>query len=147
MISSEHSPSDRSDSDADAGANHHLMAVDVIGLAHDRDDPMREGGSIRWCGDGHCTMANSSPPMRATVSVSRTTSRSRIGDHLQKLVTGGMPERVVHMLEVIKVENVGRNELAALGAGQGVFQLLIEEHAVGQTGQRVVNSHMGNLGL
>ena len=68
----------RADGDADAGADHHLVAVDVVGLAHRLDDAMRQRRWHRRAGRcATCRTANSSPPMRAIVSVSRTSARRR----------------------------------------------------------------------
>ena len=77
-------------------------------------------------------MANSSPPMRATVSVSRTSVRSRLATICSSLSPTGWPEGVVDVLEVIEVENVGDHDLVALGAVQRLLEPLVEQHAVGQ---------------
>jgi hypothetical protein len=45
-----------------------------------------------------------------------------ISHHSQELVTGGMAQRVVHVFEVIEVENVGSHDVAALGTCQGMLQ-------------------------
>ena len=49
-------------------------------------------------------MANSSPPSRASVSVSRNSARSRVGDGDQQPVADGMAERVVDLLEPVEIE-------------------------------------------
>src|SRR5258707_10435369 len=36
------------DGNADAGADNHLMPIDLIGLAYHRDDALRQGGRIGW---------------------------------------------------------------------------------------------------
>ena len=45
-------PVGRADGDADAGADHHLVAVDLVGLAHRLDDALRQRGGIGRLGDG-----------------------------------------------------------------------------------------------
>ena len=70
-----------------------------------------------------------------------------IGDHLQELVAGGMAERVVDVLEVVEVEHVGGDHLAALGAGERVLEPLVQQDAVGQARQRVVQRHVRDLRL
>ena len=90
-------------------------------------------------------MANSSPPTRATVSVSRTQWRSRAGHHLEQLVADRMAERVVDALEAVEIEIEHRELVAAADAGQRLGEPLAEQHAVGQIGQRVVARHMRDL--
>ena len=53
---------------------------------------------------GAGSMANSSPPNRATRSSGRSCWRDPLGDRDQELVAGGMAERVVDDLEVVEVE-------------------------------------------
>jgi hypothetical protein len=50
------------------------------------------------------TMANSSPPMRATRSIGRTLSTSAVATALQHQVAGGMAVGVVDALEVVDVQ-------------------------------------------
>ena len=123
------------------------MAVDVVGLADSGDDPVREGGGIRWRGyrnlhNGKLVATHAGDRVRLAQQTAQP-----VGNHPQQLVAGGMTERIVDVLEVIEIEDVGGDDLAALGPCQGLFQLLIEEHAVGQAGQRVVHRHVGDLGL
>ena len=58
-----------------------------------------------------------------------------------------MAERIVDGLEVVEVEQVRGHDLAALDAPQRVLEPLVEQHAVGQAGQRIVQRHVGDLGL
>ena len=94
-----------------------------------------------------CMTANSSPPMRAIVSVSRTSPRSRAVTILQQLVAGRMAQRIVDGLEVVEVEQVYRHHSAASGAGERVLEPLVEQHAVGEVRQRIVQGHVHDLGL
>ena len=72
------------------------------------------------------------------VSVSRTRRAQALGYHLQQLVADRMAERVVDMLEVVEVEDVRGHHLARAWRGQGLLQPLVQQHAVGQPGERVV---------
>ena len=49
-------------------------------------------------------MTNSSPPTRATVSVSRTIASKRLASDFQHEITGAMPAYVVHVLEAVEVD-------------------------------------------
>ena len=58
---------------------------------------------------------------------------------LQELVAGVVAERVVDVLEAIEVEEQhGRLQTAALRQRDGLGEVLLQEHAVGQPGERVV---------
>ena len=89
-----------------------------------------------------CTIANSSPPSRATMSVSRRQPRSRVGDGLEQFVAALVPERVVDALEFVEVQIKHRELLAAPHALERLLELLAEKHPVGQIGQRVVVRQM-----
>ena len=93
------------------------------------------------------TMANSSPPSRATVSPSRTHSLQAPRHRLQQVVADRMTERVVDVLEVVEIEAQHGDLLVALHAAQSLLQLLPEQHAVRQVGQRIVPRHVRDLRL
>ena len=61
-----------------------------------------------------------------------------IGRHAQQLVADRVAEGVVDMLEMVEVEDVRGDRLALLEAGQGLLQPFVQQHAVGQAGERVV---------
>ena len=61
----------------DAGADDDLMAFDIKGFTHRLDKPRRERGRVYGLLSPTCTIANSSPPSRATKSIARTHARSR----------------------------------------------------------------------
>ena len=62
-----------------------------------------------------------------------------MGEFDQDLIAGGMPERVVDVLEVVEVhEQQGQCPLAAHGVGQRAFQVFSEHQPVGQLGEAVV---------
>ena len=85
------------------------------------------------------TMANSSPPMRATVSVSRSSERSRSPTSGDELVAGIVAKRVVDLLEAVEVEHQQSDLLArAAIAGEGLGETVLEQRPVGEPGQLVV---------
>ena len=93
----------------------------------------------------NCTIANSSPPSRATVSFSVTHSPSRRPTSFSKASPIGMAERVVDFLEMIEIEAEHRELVAALDEPQRLLELLAEQRPVRQIGQRVMARHVGNL--
>jgi hypothetical protein len=82
---------------------------------------------------------NSSPPCRATMSVSRVHPRRRSASCCRELVARMMSERVVHELEVveIEVEHSDTEVVSARASDRGVEHLL-EERPIGQAGELVV---------
>jgi hypothetical protein len=86
-------------------------------------------------------MANSSPPIRATTSSSRAASQA-LSDKFEQLIADMVAERIVNTLKLIKVEAQHRETLATLDALDLVVELLQQEHAIGQLGQRVMARHM-----
>ena len=70
-----------------------------------------------------------------------------LGRQLEQLVAGGMTQRIVDVLEVVEVEQVHGQQLAAPRAREGLLEALVEQHAVGQAGKRVVQRHVHDLGL
>ena len=85
--------------------------------------------------------------MRAIVSVSRTSARRRSATIFSSLSPAGWPSVSLTCLEVVEIEQMGGHDLAALDAGQRMLEPLVEQHAVGQVGQRVVQRHVRDLGL
>ncbi len=90
-------------------------------------------------------MANSSPPSRATTSPWRTQASSRVLTCFSSASPTGMAERVVDALEAVEVEAEHGEALAAPQALQRLLQLLAEQGAVGEVGERVVARKVGDL--
>ena len=90
-------------------------------------------------------MANSSPPRRATRSPWRTQPSRRSLTCFSSASPTGWPERVVDALEAVEVEAEHGEALAAPQAQQRLLQLLAEQRAVGEVGQRVVAREVGDL--
>ena len=106
-------PVRRADGDADAGADHHLRAVEIVGRAHRLDDAQRQHGGIRRLRDGDLQDRELvSAHARDRVRLPHQGAQA-LRHHLQQLVAGGMAERVVHGLEVVEIEQVDRHHLAA----------------------------------
>ena len=70
-----------------------------------------------------------------------------VGHHPQELVADRVAEGIVDVLEVIEIEQVRGHNLAALGVRDRMLQPLVEQSAIGQSGQGVMVGHMGDLGL
>ena len=84
------------------------------------------------------TTANSSPPLRATVSPRRTTPPSA-RPHVGARIGGALAEAVVEALEAVEIDH-RHSDLApvALGAGKRLAQTVAQECAVGQVGEGIV---------
>ena len=125
--------------DADAGVRGQLVAETFVGLPDRIENPVDEFGDV---GSGSSTavwtMANSSPPSRATKSGAVTHRLRLTGDRLQQFVADQVAERVVDALEFIDVDVVHRQLLARGDAGQFQLQPFVEQCAVRQVGQRIV---------
>ena len=70
-----------------------------------------------------------------------------LGDEAQQLVTGGMAERVVDVLEVVEIHEQGRDPAGAVAPDQRVREPIDEQDAVRQAGQRVVQRLVAQLVL
>ena len=82
--------------------------------------------------------ANSSPPRRATVSLSRRASRSRRAISCEQEVAAAMAEGVVDLLEAVEVDDHHRGPLAlASRAVDRLLDAVVEQAPVGQAGERV----------
>ena len=94
------------------------------------------------------TMTNSSPPNRATVSLSRMTALIRPAAWFSSSSPLAVPERVVDDLELVDVEE-DHPELrtAPPGPDQALHQPVGEQRAVRQAGQGIVQCLMGEFSL
>jgi hypothetical protein len=87
-------------------------------------------------------MANSSPPSRATKSVSPTQPAQAHGHGFQQFVADQVSERIVDAFEFVDVDIEHRQLLARNDPGQLQLELFVEQRAVRQIGQRVVMRQM-----
>jgi hypothetical protein len=65
-------------------------------------------------------------------------------DRAKQRVADRMAKRIVDALEPIEIEKHHRD---AIAPAKRLFHLILEQHAIGQIGQRVVPRHMDDLGL
>ena len=90
--------------------------------------------------------ANSSPTMRASVSLAAATGREPLSHLGEQVVAALVAERVVDELEAVDVEHEhGDRAAVASGERERVVDAVDEQRAVRQAGQRVV--HRAVLGL
>ena len=132
---------DGADRDTDAGADHRLMAVDIVGFADRVDDALRQtscvGGVRRDLHDGEFVAAH---PRDGVVLAHQPPQPVR--DHLQQPVAAGMAQRVVHRLEPVEIEVVDRDHFVAMDTAERLFQPLVQQDPVGQIGEGVVVRHV-----
>ena len=105
------------DGDANARAYHRLVAVDLVGLAQAGDNAMcqRRGlGRVRETHLHNGKFITAHP--RNGVSTAHYRAET-VRCHLQQLVAGWMPERVVDDLEAVEIEQVDGHDVIAFGAG------------------------------
>ena len=90
--------------------------------------------------------ANSSPPRRAAVSCVRSVSSQPARGRAQQLVAGGVAEAVVDGLEVVEVdEQTAASRRCGAGARAARRQAILEQRAVGQAGEAVVEGLVAQL--
>ena len=133
---------------ADAGADHHLMALQVEGRGHGLDDASRQTrgpGHVLQAGLDHGELVAA----QAGHGVAFAHAAAQpLGGHAQQGVAQRVAQGVVDGLEAVQVDEVdGQLITVASAAGQGVGEVLLEEDAVGQLGQRVVVRQPRDLGL
>ena len=93
------------------------------------------------------SIANSSPPRRATWSPSRSTVRRRLPTRSMHQVAVEVPERVVDLLEAVEVHQQHRHHRAVRAVGKRAVGQGTEELAVGQPGQRVDHAGLGVMAM
>ena len=134
------------DGDADAGGDGDrgvVIALDLERLAQDVEDafgdqlrPGVEAGTF----DQHDELVAAQPTDGIAVAQHGGQSHR---DRLEQLVAGTVPERVVDVLETVEVdEQRGGRHVVASCPGQHRVDPVEDEHAVGETGQRVVERLM-----
>ncbi len=90
--------------------------------------------------------ANSSPPSRAALSGWPERFAEPLPDGHQQLVAGVVTHGVVDHLEVVEVDEQHADDAAlAPGPGHRTADPLLEQHPVGQAGQRVVERAVRQL--
>ncbi len=137
----------RTDRNADAGADDGLVAAEVIRLAQQLDDAFGERRGLGGIRDGRLDDDEfiAAHP-RDGVGLPHQSAQP-VGDHLQQPIADGMTERIVDGLELVEIEVMNRQHLVALDPAEGAFEPLVEQHPVGEIGQRIVVGHMLDLDL
>ncbi len=132
--------------DADADADHELMAGDVVGLGDPFDQSAGQRGGRRGIAAAaelhHCEFVAAESRHRIVIG---DAFGKPAGDFLEQGVADGVAERIVDFLEVIEIEAKHRELIAALGEMQRALQPFPEQCPVRQIGQRVVPRHVVNL--
>ena len=126
--------------EADARGHDELAAVDVERPAQVVRRSCAAMSTAASASATSCsTTTNSSPPSRATVSTARRPVPNRPRDLDEQLVAGRVPERVVHRLEPVEIDEQHRGaETVAARAGERLAQAVDHQRAVRQAGERVV---------
>lgn len=77
-------------------------------------------------------IVNSSPPIRAKVSPSRTQPKP-FGDRFQQLIADRMPERVVDLLEAVEIEeHQGDQVVVPVGLGDRQREMILQQERFGR---------------
>ena len=140
-------PVGRADGDADAGADDDLAALELVGLAHRLDDALRKRRGVGRLVDRHLQDRELvAAHARDRIGLAHQRAQAA-GGILQQLVAGRVAQRVVDVLEVIEIEQMDGHHVAALDARQRLLELLVEQHAVGKAGERIVQRHVRDLRL
>ena len=124
--------------DADRGADEDSLALQFEGLAQQVEQLLRHRLGLlglferrQQHGELVATQA------RAGVTGTQGAADA-FGGQLQQAVAGGVPQRVVDLLEQVEVEVEQRQPVAvALGVAQLLLQAVVEQATVGQAGQRI----------
>ena len=96
-----------------------------------------------WLAGSSRITENSSPPVRATVSERRTRPEQVAATCLQHQVANVVSQRVIHLLEVVQIDQQQSGlRTGSAGALDGAGQAVLEEPAIGQAGQLVVQREM-----
>ena len=124
--------------DADADVDVDLVVEEIEGVAHFVVDAPAEHFGIRRAGDaGHddCELVAA----EAGNGIGRARHGTQPGTDLaDQLVAGGVAERVVDRLEAVEIEIEERSAPPCPRAKQRFGELLLEEEAVGEAGERIV---------
>ncbi|KTT92351.1 hypothetical protein NS44R_14625, partial [Mammaliicoccus sciuri] len=130
--------------DPDAGADHHRMPLEQIGLADRIQDPPRQQHGV--LGPHHAALHDGEfvgveTGQRIFLAQRRAQT---LGDGAQQLVADAVAERLVDRLEIVEPQHQHRDLVGrAAGMLQHLVHLLAQQVTVGQAGQAVVLGHEG----
>ena len=131
----------RGEGDADAGADHDLVAGHLEQRVEHLDQPVGEPGRlgrpVDRLDDGKFVAAKPRHDVRLARALHQP-HRHRP----QQQIADRMTERVVHRLELVEVKAQQRKAFTAPRGSQRVLQSLAEQHTVRQIGQRVMMREM-----
>ena len=133
--------------DADAGADAHRVAVDLVGRVDERDDAFREldrgAALVGLAGLNDREFVAAEPRHHVGFAQRRLQA---IGGLSEQRVAGGMAERIVDVLEAVEVEHEdGERLFPPTQPRAGLLELLHEVGAVGEAGQQIVTRHERDL--
>ncbi|RMS14973.1 hypothetical protein ALP75_200809 [Pseudomonas syringae pv. actinidiae] len=132
----------REDRDANAGGHNHAPSCQRDGFLHFVHDPMRQMPRLFVIGNAQQNAELITAEACNHVLNTRGAADA-LGDHLEQLVPGIVPQAVVDAFEVIDVQKHHCQHAFAVGVLQQLFsEYLIEAAAVDQVGQRVVMRHL-----
>ena len=125
--------------DPDGGGDMQLVLRDLVRRAERSDDLLRAGGRIVRVLDLRQHHDEFIPALAAD-RVRAADARHEAPRHgLQQPVANHMAQAVVHVLEPIQVEEQhGQAMAVAAGEGNRLGEPVVQQHAVGQVGQKVV---------
>ena len=132
----------RRDGNTDAGANHNLMTLDVVGSADDLNQAGCERVGIealrgRNLNDRELVATQSGDNIRIANASTHAVSRS-----LQESIADRMSKRVIHALEVVKIKAENRNRLGTAHVTKDRFHTVVKCNAIGQIRECVVIRQM-----
>jgi hypothetical protein len=129
----------RVEADSDGGGHLHFVGAEAQVLRSDARIFSATSPAASAEARSRSTTTNSSPPWRETVSPSRRHSVMRLRRLAQQPVADVVPERVVHVLEAVQVEEEHRHAQAvAVRVGDGLLEAVLQQRAIGQARERVV---------
>ena len=137
----------RRQGDADAGADHHLVAADLEGLGKPGDDALGERSRLFRVTQGilqHDELVAAETGDDVGASHGRA---QPVGHDAQELIAARVAQRVVDLLELVEVDEVDGEWPAAAQARHRGVHLVAEKRPVRQAGERIVAGQLIDLGL
>ena len=142
----------RAEGDADAGGQEHLVLAQLErarDLGEQRTRQLRDRAAVVGIGRQPVDEQRELVPRQAPDhGVLGQRARQALRQHLQHAVAGAVAEGVVDLLEAVHVQVQRRHHLAAAQAARdGLLQHVMELHAVGDLGERVVAGEVADAAL
>ena len=136
-------PIGRTDGDADAGATFHRLAADRQWCFETGRNLTCESGNI---GGGRHATHHDDELIAAEPSDDGVTQSlcQPGGDRFEYRIANRMPLSVVDQLEIVEIAIADQHLFARVAAAHGEVELFVEQFAVGQAGQDIVQRHMAD---